>query len=279
MTNYFFDDTLVLIKGAGDLATGVAWRLHRCGFPVVMTELPTPLAIRRAVAFAEAVYTGEHEVEGVTARCVSLDDAPDILEAGEIPVLIDEDAAAVYEMGPTVVVDAIVAKTNTGTTMDDAPLVIALGPGFLAGTDCHGVVETNRGHYLGRIYWSGEAQADTGTPGPLPGMEENASRVLRAPTDGRLQAFVQIGERIPAGELIATVLSPAGEETPILAPFTGVLRGLIHEQVPLRAGMKIGDLDPRSDIRHAFTISDKSLAVGGGVLEGILTWLSRGEIS
>lgn len=269
-----FDDLLVLVKGAGDLATGVGWRLHRCGFPVVMTELPRPLAVRRMVAFAQAVFSDEHEVEGVTARTALVEDVPDVLAAGEVPVLVDPASEAVAELAPSVVVDGIVAKKNTGTALTDAPFVVALGPGFVAGEDCHTVVETNRGQMLGRAIWQGTAQPDTGKPGKLPGFEEDDpnTRVLRAPVAGRFQALARIGDRVPSGELVGTIQQASGEEVVLLAPFTGVLRGLLHESVPVAAGLKVGDVDPRSEPHHAFLISDKSLAIGGGVLEAILYW-------
>lgn len=268
-----FSDTLVLIKGAGDLATGVAWRLHRCGFSVVMTELPRPLTVRRAVSFAQAVFDGEHTVEGVTARLAVVEDVPDVLAANEIPVLIDPETDCLHEIGPTVLVDARVAKRNIDTSIDDAPLVLALGPGYTAGVDCHAVIETNRSHNLGRVIRRGTAEENTGDPGPLPGVPEDSSRVLRASVSGRFIAFSRIGDRLPAGETIGVIQRPGGEEAPVLAPFTGVVRGLIHESTPVNTGMKIGDMDPRAEAEHAFTVSDKSLAIGGGVLEAILTWM------
>lgn len=280
-----FDDLLALVKGAGDLATGVAWRLHRCGIPVVMTELPHPLTVRRSVAFAQAVFDEEHEVEGVTARRALVADVPEVLEAGEIPVVVDAEAEAVEELAPSAVIDAVVAKTNTGTTLESAEFVVALGPGFEAGVDCHAVIETNRGHNLGRAIWEGAAEADTGTPGAIltrPGDQEGgedsrvddpaAARVLRAPVGGRFRALARIGDCVTAGEPYGIVLQPSGQEATLLAPFSGVLRGLIHESVSLRPGLKIGDIDPRGDPLHAFRISDKSLAVGGGVLEAFLHW-------
>lgn len=266
-----FEDVLVLIKGAGDLASGVAWRLHQCGFSVVMTERARPLTVRRSVTFAQAVFAEQQTVEGVTARRCTIADVPDVLMAEEIPVLVDPTATSVYDLAPTVLVDAIMAKTNTGTSLDDAALVVALGPGFTAGVDCHAVVETNRGHFLGRAIWSGSAQADTGRPGLLPGTDRPIPRVLRAPLDGRIEPHYAIGDRIERGATIATVHSPDNRSELVVAPFTGVLRGLIHPSVSVSAGLKIGDLDPRAAPRHCFTISDKSLSVGGGVLEAILS--------
>lgn len=277
MNNSPFSDTLVLIKGAGDLATGAAWRLHRCGFPVVMTELPRPLAVRRAVSFAQAVFDGEHTVEGVTARLSLVEDVADVLAANEIPVLIDTDTDCLPEIAPTVLVDARVAKRNIDTSIDDAPLVVALGPGYVVGIDCHAVIETNRSHNLGRVIWQGSAEENTGNPGSLPGVPDDTSRVLRAGVSGRFISFANIGDRLPSGDTIGVIQRPGGEEAPVLAPFTGVVRGLIHESTPVNTGMKIGDMDPRIDAKNAFTISDKSLAIGGGVLEAILTWLNRQE--
>jgi len=270
-----FSDTLVLIKGAGDLATGVAWRLHRCGFPVVMTELPRPLTVRRAVSFAQAVFDGEHTVEGITGRLTVLEDVPDVLAADEIPVLIDPETEYLHEIAPTVLVDARITKRNIDTAIDAAPLVVALGPGYTAGVDCHAVIETHRSHNLGRVIWQGEAETDTGDPSHLPGVPDDSSRVLRAGVSGRFISFANIGDRLPAGDTIGVIQRPGGEEAPVLAPFTGVVRGLIHESTPVNTGMKIGDIDPRVDAEHAFTISDKSLAIGGGVLEAVLMWMKE----
>ncbi|MGC8779403.1 MAG: selenium-dependent molybdenum cofactor biosynthesis protein YqeB [Anaerolineae bacterium] len=263
---------LVLIKGAGDLASGVAARLHRCGFRVVMTELPQPLMVRRAVCFGEAVYEGEVVVEGIVGRRVpDVPAAQQALAAGVIPVLVDPPAACRAELAPLVLVDGIMAKRNTGTSRADAPLVIALGPGFAAGVDCHAVIETQRGHWLGRVYWQGTALPDNGVPGDL-GSATTPRRVLRAPADGILVAHAGIGEPVHAEQIIAEV---AG--IPLRAGCAGVLRGLIHPGVYVTAGMKVGDVDPRGERAHCFTISDKSLAVAGGVLEAILTWHHRME--
>ena len=255
----------MLIKGAGDLASGVAARLHRCGVAVVMTELPEPLMVRRTVCFGEAVYEGEAAVEDIVARRV-----PDVAGARAalaervIPVLVDPEASCRGELVPDVLIDGIMAKRNTGTTRADAPRVIGLGPGFTAGADCHAVVETQRGHWLGRVYWRGSALPDTGTPGEIGGTVV-AGRVLRAPTDGILEARAAIGDRVTTEQVIATV---AGSE--LRAGCDGVLRGLIRSGTRVAAGVKIGDIDLRAERAYCFTISDKSLAVGGGVLEAIL---------
>ncbi len=267
--------TLVVIKGAGDLASGVAARLHRCGFPVVMIELPEPLMVRRTVAFGEAVYENEVVVEGIRAR--RADDVAAvraILAQGSvlggagpsrriIPVLVDPEARSLAELAPAVLVDAIMAKRNTGTTLADAPVVIALGPGFTAGVDCHAVVETNRGHRLGRTIYQGSAEPNTGVPGLVGG--ESWQRVLRAPADGIVENRAAIGERITKGQVVASV---AG--SPVLAGTSGVLRGLVRPGTIVTAGLKIGDVDPRAAPEHCTLISEKSLAIAGGVLEAIL---------
>lgn len=268
----------VLIKGAGDLASGVAIRLWRAGFPVVMTEIARPLAVRRTVAFAQAVFDGECQVEEARARRCQAADVDAVLAVGLLPVLVDSQAEAVNLLRPPVVVDAIMAKRNTGTRIDDAPLVVALGPGFAVGVDCHAVVETNRGHNLGRVLWRGSAEPDTGTPGELPGVGKQASRVLRAPAAGHVVGRVAIGEWVEAGAVVATVQANDGTDSEIVAPFAGVLRGLIHPSVEVRPGLKVGDLDPRADPSYCHTVSDKSLAIGGAVLEAVLTWLKAAPI-
>jgi len=260
-----FRDVSVIVRGGGDLASGVVYRLVKAGFPVLVTELERPLAIRRTVAFASAVYEGQITVEGITARLVTgLEEAAALWAAGEVPVLIDPAGESIRALRPAVVVDARLAKRNLGTTLSDASLVIALGPGFVAGTDCHAVIETKRGHFLGRVIWQGAAEPDTGRPGSVQGHE--ADRVLRAPCDGELIALAQIGDAVHEDQVLATV---AGE--PVRAPFDGVLRGMLHPAVPVTRGLKIGDVDPRGVRAHCFTISEKSLAIGGGVLEAILS--------
>jgi xanthine dehydrogenase accessory factor len=262
-------DTLVVVRGGGDLGTGVAHRLYRSGFTVMVTELPQPMCVRRAVSFAEAVYAGRTTVEGVTARLV--DDAMlGMANAaiGEVPVVVDAADDVVERMRPPIVVDARVAKRNLGTRMDEAPLVIALGPGFEAGVDCHAVIETLRGHNLGRVYWEGSAEADTGQPEPVQGRA--GERVVRAPADGIFAGLRAIGDSVQAGDELARV----GSET-ITAPFAGVVRGLIHDGVPVTAGLKVGDLDPRGVREYCFLISDKARSIGGGVLEAVLAGMPR----
>lgn len=259
-----FQHLLIVIKGAGDLASGVAYRLKRAGFPLLMTELAAPLFVRRTVAFGEAVYSGEITIEDLTAHRVhNGDEAQQMAYSTAIPVLVDPAATVVTQVQPAILVDAIIAKRNLGTRINNAPLVIALGPGFTAGVDCHVVIETKRGHRLGRPLEQGSAAADTGIPDLVNGI--GADRVLRAPTGGQVKPLVTIGDQVSNGQAVAQV----GGLT-LYAPFAGTVRGLIHPSVLVTPGMKIGDLDPRGVVEHCFTISDKALAIGGGVLEAIL---------
>lgn len=254
----------VLLKGGGDLASGVAWRLHRCGFRVVITEIRQPMAVRRKVSFCEAVYDGAAEVEGVTAVLIqTAEEVRGIWDRGKIPVLVDPQCICRKELRPSVLVDAILAKKNTGTTVDDAPLVIALGPGFQAGIDAHFVVETNRGHRLGRLLSSGNAEPDTGIPGSVLG--HASDRVLRAPMDGLWQSRLDIGDTVRQGGRVGSV-----DDVPVRAAIDGILRGLIRPGIQVTKGLKIGDIDPRLVRENCFTISEKALAIAGGVMEGIL---------
>jgi xanthine dehydrogenase accessory factor len=259
-------DFIILIKGAGDLASGVAVRLHRCGFRLAMTEISHPLMVRRTVSFGEAVYEGQVQVEGIQA--VRVNDSRQARQAiadGKIPILIDRESVCRNELRPAVLVDAIMAKRNTGTQIDDAPSVVALGPGFTAGVDCHAVVETNRGHSLGRVINLGCAEADTGQPGEIGG--KTSERLLRAPVSGLVEAQASIGDRVTDGQILARV----GDEV-VRAQTSGVLRGMIHSGVRVAAGTKIGDVDPRAEHAHCYQVSDKSLAIAGGVLEAILAF-------
>ena len=255
---------LVLIKGAGDLATGTAVRLARAGFALVMTDLERPTAVRRTVAFSQCMYDGTAAVEGLTARRASgKAEALAALARGEIPVLCDPGAEIRKELPFDGVVDAILAKKNLGTAITDAPIVLALGPGFTAGADCHGVVETMRGHDLGRLLLSGSAAPNTGVPGNIGGY--TGERLIRAPADGVFVPLAAIGDRVEAGQPVAEV---AGEVA--RARLTGVVRGMLPAGLAVTRGMKAGDIDPRCEARHCFTVSDKARAIGGGVLEGLL---------
>jgi xanthine dehydrogenase accessory factor len=257
-------DRMVVVRGGGDLGSGVALRLWRVGFPVVVLESPNPVAVRRSVAFAEAVYDGCASVEEAESQLVaSTDDVPAVLGQRQVPVLVDPEATALGALAPCAVVDAIMAKRNTGTSIDMAPVVIGLGPGFDAGSDVHAVVETNRGPHLGRVIWRGSAEPDTGDPASVSG--RGMSRVLRAPTAGRLHALRSIGDIVEEEAVLATV-----NGTPLRAAFRGLIRGLAREGLMVETGMKIGDLDPRIDPSLCLVVSDKALAVAGGVLETIL---------
>jgi len=254
----------VLLRGGGDIASGVAWRLHQCGFKVAISEISQPLAVRRTVSFCEAVYEKETQVEGVKALCIR--DAREVFEVwekGRIPVMVDPDAGSRHVIQPHVLVDAILAKKNLGTTMTHAPLVIALGPGFEAGKDVHYVIETNRGHRLGRLLTSASAQPDTGIPGPVLGI--TTKRVLRAPDEGLWESAKSIGDSLYKGEAVGRVKGQT-----VQSEIEGVLRGTIKPGISVTKGQKIGDVDPRGDRRACFTISEKALAIAGGVLEGIL---------
>lgn len=255
---------LVVIRGAGDLATGVAHRLHRCGFLVLMTEIAQPRALRRTVSFASAVYEGSITVEGVTARLVrSAGEALGVLRRGDVAVLVDPEAREALALRPEVLVDAIMAKRNVGTRAEDAAIVIGLGPGFVAGGDVHLIVETARGHNLGRLIAAGSAEPDTGVPGSILGYARE--RVLWSPADGIFLGLRRIGESVRAGDPVGRV----GHEL-VYAGVGGVLRGLLHDGLAVRAGEKVGDVDPRGVPEYCTTISDKARAVAGGVLEGIL---------
>ena len=258
------DRQLVLIRGAGDLASGIALRLWRSGFGVVMTDLPQPTTIRRTVAFSQAVVAGEARVEGVTARWASNpEEALALLSQGILPVLADPECRCREKLRPLALVDAILAKRNLGTAITDAPIVVGVGPGFTVGVDCHAAVETMRGHRLGRTLYEGSPLPNTNLPGLIGGF--GGERVLRAPADGIFREERTIGDRVHAGDVAGWV-----GEHPMVCTIDGVLRGLLATGVPVHKGMKAGDVDPRNDPSYCQTASDKALAVGGGVLEAIL---------
>lgn len=255
---------LVVIRGAGDIASGIALRLYRAGMQVVMCDLAVPTSIRRTVCFSEAIRLGEVRVEDVRGvLCDDVEAARAVAAAGDVAVLVDPDAACVPALAPDALVDAILAKRNLGTTRDMAPVVIGVGPGFTAQQDCDAAVETMRGHYLGRVYYEGLPIPNTAVPGLIGGYA--GERVMRAPADGVFEPCVEIGAQVKAGDVCATV---AGE--PMRATIDGVVRGLLQAGVPVRAGMKSGDVDPRCHPEYIHSASDKALAVGGGVLEAVL---------
>lgn len=255
---------LALIRGAGDLASGIALRLWRSGMDVVMTDLPVPTAIRRTVAFSEALRLGETTVEGIRAvKANTIEETTALLKEKCIPVLADPNCAFRPLLRPEVLVDAILAKRNLGTFITDAPIVIGVGPGFTANVDCHAVVETMRGHTLGRVYYEGSALPNTNIPGLIGGF--TGERVLRSPCGGLFSPVKDIGDVVQEGDIVAYV-----QREPIKATIGGVIRGLLPVGVPVRKGMKSGDIDPRYCVENCYTVSDKSLAVGGGVLEAVL---------
>lgn len=253
-----------MIRGAGDLASGIALRLHRCGYGIVMTDQAVPTTVRRTVAFSPSVYLGSSRVEDVDGiLCRNLEEAEHAMDAGMVAVVVDEKAELLRFWKPDVVVDAILAKRNLGTKITDAKLVIGVGPGFTAGVDCHCVVETKRGHYLGRCIWKGSAIPNTGIPGMIGGY--GIERLIRASGDGIFRGTARIGDQVRAGQIVGY----AGEH-PVRAQIDGVVRGLLQDGVSVTEGMKAGDVDPRCEPKHCFTVSDKATAIGGGVLEAIL---------
>jgi xanthine dehydrogenase accessory factor len=265
-----FTSPFVVLRGAGDIATGVAWRLTRAGFVVIALELPQPLTVRRSVALSSAIYENEISIEEMRGiRASSLVAATDLAMSGTkespcVPVLVAPTLEMLdFPLETCAVVDARLAKRNIDTTMNDGAVVVGLGPGFTAGVDVHAVIETNRGHHLGRVFWNGCAEPNTGVPGVVGG--RGADRVLRAHSNGFVKWLRSIGDVVAEGETLGEL---AGQ--PILAPFNGLVRGLIHESVEIRAGLKIGDLDTRCERTACFEISDKALAIGGGVVEALL---------
>ena len=263
-----FADHLVVVRGGGDLATGTIYRLRRAGFPVVVLELRQPLSIRRTVAVASAVLEGRALIEDLDAILVAdIDEALEVARSETIPVMVSPTLPQL-PWEPSVVVDARLAKRNIDTSINDAPLVVGLGPGFTAGVDCHAVIETMRGHFLGRVIWEGAPTPNTGEPGTLGG--KSADRVVRAPTFGVLSWKVAIADLVAAGDILGDI-----NGVPIRSRIGGVVRGLLPAGYEVEWNWKIADIDPRSDTNACFEISDKSLSIGGGVVEAVLTWLDR----
>ena len=266
---------LALIRGAGDLATGIALRLWRSGIRVVLTDLERPTAIRRTVAFSEAIVCGETTVEDVTARlAANADEARALLAQGIVPVLADPGCACREALAPDALVDAILAKRNLGTRITDAPVVVGVGPGFTAGEDCHAVIETMRGHRLARPIREGSAIPNTGTPGLIAGHAQD--RVLHSPAAGILHALAQIGDQVEQDQVIAQIEQSDGSCVPVKATFTGLLRGLIRDGFVVKEGFKIADIDPRrEEYENCFTISDKARALGSAVVMELVGYAAR----
>lgn len=254
----------ILIKGAGDLATGIAYELWKAGAKIVMTDIAVPLTVRRMVAFSRAVYEKTCQVEGIEGCLVhNLEEALRETDAGNIAVIVDEKAEIIKEYQPDVVVDAIMAKRNTGTLIDDAPLVIGIGPGFCAGKDCHYVIETKRGEHLGEIIQQGYAIPNTGIPGNVGGY--TVERLLRASEDGKMKPIASIGDVVEKGQIVAFT-----GEIPVFAGLTGIVRGMLQEGVMVTKGMKIGDIDVRVEKSLCYTISDKAHQIGVNVKAAIV---------
>lgn len=260
---------LVVVRGGGDIASGIIHRLHRCGYKVIILEIDKPTVIRRTVSFAQAVYDNEIIIEEVKAvKINSLDEVSKVLENNEIPLIVDSNGKSIQELKPFVVVDAILAKKNIGTKIDFAPIVIGVGPGFTAGEDVNAVIESNRGHNLGRVILKGSAEPNTGIPGEIAGF--SSERVIKSHIEGIVKHKAKIGDIVTKGEIIGYI-----NDSSIISPLDGVLRGLIQEGIKVPKDFKIGDVDPREKVHYCFTISDKARAIGGAVLEAILNLSSN----
>ena len=275
----------ILIKGAGDLATGIAVRLFRCGYNILMTDIAVPTTVRRTVAFSRAVYDGHCEVEGIEGVLANeqqeaerqLQQIEQLQADRKISVIVDEKTDILKDYQPDVLVDAILAKKNLGTLITDAPLVIGVGPGFTAGVDVHAVIETKRGHDLGRVIYEGSAIPNTGIPGNVGGY--TIERLIKAGVDGIFHPLTSIGEYVEQGQAVAEVIvGQADKEVvgqPIYAQMSGIVRGMLQEGVYVTTGMKVGDIDARCEIAHCYTVSDKARSIGGGVLEAIITYIQE----
>lgn len=255
---------IVIVRGGGDIATGVCHRLFKAGFNILILDIEKPTTIRRRVAFSEAIYSRETVVEGVKAVHVKrIEDIYHEINKGNIPVYIDPTGEIINGISPLAVVDSILAKVNLGTTMDMAPITIGVGPGFEAGKDVDLVVETKRGHFLGKVIYEGFAIPNTSIPGSILGHTED--RIIRASADGEVIPFVEIGDMVEKGQAICKV-----GETDVIANLSGIVRGMIIEGIHVTKGYKIGDIDPRGDKENVTTISEKARAIGGGVLEALM---------
>ncbi len=262
--NKKLNELVILVKGGGEMATGVSHRLASCHFRVCMTEVSDPQAVRREVAYSEAIFNQEKEVEGITAKRVGLaNHISEVWKEGKIPILIDPEAKVKDSLKPDVLIDATLAKKNLGTKITDAPLVIGLGPGFHAGEDAHLVIETNRGHDLGRIISKGEAEPNTSIPGSIAGYTEK--RVIRAPKGGKFKTLKKISDGVRANEKVGMI-----GNVEVRTRIAGVIRGLLRDGTEVWKGMKLGDIDPRGIKTHCYTISDKARTISGGVLQAIL---------
>jgi len=255
---------IVVVRGGGDLATGIVHKLHRSGFKALILEIDNPTMIRRTVSFGSAIFDGQAVVEGVKSiKAYNTKEIYQIWEQGHVPIIIDKECSILNEIQAKILVDATLAKRNLGTYKDMAEITIGVGPGFNAGEEVDAVIETSRGHDLGKLIFEGYAKANTGVPGPIMGFSKE--RVLRSPCDGIIRNLLGIGDMVKKNEIIAYV-----NDKPIKASIDGVLRGLIRDGLKVKKELKIGDIDPRGEKEYCFTISDKARAIGGGVLEAIL---------
>lgn len=281
-TNYSLEKPLIVVRGGGDIATGTISKLYACGFPVLILEIESPSAIRRNVAFSEAVYQGTQTVENITCHLAKdLDEAAAFLQEGKLTLLVDPKGESIKTLKPLAVIDAILAKKNLGTNLAMAPITIALGPGFRAGKDVNAVIETKRGHNLGRIIYEGTAAPNTGVPGNIAGYAKE--RVIHSPAKGILKNVCHITDTVKKGQVIANIetTSTAAESNiiPVYATIDGLLRGLIRDGYPVTEGFKIADIDPRlEEYNNCFTISDKARCIAGGVLEALLFLMKETKI-
>jgi len=262
-----FENETVLIRGGGDMATGVGVKLFKCGFPVVITEIERPLVVRRTVSFAQVIYEGECIVEGVKAKRVcGYDEVKDCIKCGEIPVIVDPKCAILDQLKPTILIDGTMVKNNIGTGIDDAKIVIGLGPGFTARKDVDAVIETESGHYLGSVIFEGAASLDTGIPCNIEG--HALDRVFRAPCDGVLRNKVDIDDIVSLGQILCEV-----DGVLVKSQIAGVVRGILKDGLTVEQGLKLGDIDHRGDVKYNYVVSDKMRNIAGGVLEAIITLL------
>ena len=268
-------ENLVIVRGGGDIATGTIYKLYQCGFKVLVLETENPSAIRRNVAFSEAVYNGTQTVENLTCHLAkTVEEAVSMLEEGKLVMLVDPKGESIDRLKPMAVVDGILAKKNLGTNRKMAPITVALGPGFTAGEDVDAVIETMRGHSLGRVIYEGQAIANTGIPGMVGGYTKE--RVIHSPAAGVMRNVSKITDTVKKGEVIAFIETEI-EKVPVEATIDGLLRGLIRDGYPVTKGFKIADIDPRlNEFDNCFTISDKARCIAGGVVEAILHLKNRG---
>lgn len=265
MSDYQTIENLVIVRGGGDLATGTIYKLVQCGFSVLVLDIEKPSAIRRNVAFCQAIYDGRYTVEGMECICCNtIEESFQVMKDGKVAIMVDPKAECLEKVKPIALIDAILAKKNLGTTKDMAPITIALGPGFVAGVDVDAVIETKRGHQLGRVIYDGAAIKNTGIPGVIQGYGKE--RVIHSPCDGIVHPIKKITDIVKKDEIIAYV-----DQTPVRATMDGLLRGMIQGGYHVTKGFKMADIDPRiEEYDNCFTISDKARCIAGGVIEALL---------